>query len=258
MAVTNSPMRIVVVALSFSFTNLAIAAEFPRLTALMEQYCVECHDAEAKKGDLDLDLLLSADFRKNRATWETVVRRLDARQMPPSGKAKPDDTSYDTALAELVEKLDTLPVNPGRPPTFRRLTRTEYQNSIRDLLGLQIDPAKWLAKDESSHGFDNITVDEWSPTSLDRFLTAAEEISQLAVGRVASPHGRTIRVRPDLTQDRHFRGTPARHPGWRRRRAPFSSDGRLRNRSSTCSGSQRTRRGIARRTSVGDLDRRFA
>src|SRR5206468_5102736 len=90
--------------------------------------------------------------------------------------------------------------NPGRTDTIRRLTRTEYQNAVRDLLALDIDAATWLPADEASHGFDNVTVGELSPTLLDRYITAAQRISQLAVGSARrSPGGDTIRVKPDIT-----------------------------------------------------------
>ena len=76
--------------------------------------------------------------------------------------------------------------NPGRTDTFRRLNRTEYQNAIRDLLALEIDAAALLPADESSHGFDNVTVGDLSPTLLDRYVTAAQKISRLAVGGAAA------------------------------------------------------------------------
>ena len=66
--------------------------------------------------------------------------------------------------------------------TFRRLPRTEYQNAVRDLLGLQIDAKRLLPKDEESHGFDNIIVGSLSLSLLDRYMTAAQKISRLAVG----------------------------------------------------------------------------
>ena len=90
--------------------------------------------------------------------------------------------------------------NPGRTATIRRLTRTEYQNAIRDLLALDVDVASLLPADESSYGFDNVTVGDLSPTLLDRYVTAAEKISRVAVGRPSkSPGGETIRIprRPD-------------------------------------------------------------
>src|SRR4030095_12858182 len=101
-----------------------------------------------------------------------VVRKLRARQMPPIGKERPDEASYDAVVAALEASLDRAagaPPNPGRTGSLRRLTRTEYQNAIRDLLAVEVDGASLLPADESSFGFDNVTVGDLSPTLLDRY-----------------------------------------------------------------------------------------
>ena len=118
--------------------------------------------------------------------------------MPPIGKERPDDATYDAVIASLETSLDRAAAahpNPGRTATLRRLTRTEYQNAIRDLLAIDIDAASLLPADESSYGFDNVTVGDLSPTLLDRYVSAAEKISRVAVGRPSrSPGGETIRI----------------------------------------------------------------
>src|SRR5713101_5933357 len=132
--------------------------------------------------------------------------------MPPAGMPRPDERAYQSLVSYLETSLDQLSAahpNPGRTATLRRLTRTEYQNAIRDLLGLQMDVAQLLPSDESSFGFDNITVGELSPTLLERYLTAARKISRLAIGApVRSPGGETILIPPDLTQEEHFDELP--------------------------------------------------
>src|SRR5438034_5824962 len=134
------------------------------------------------------------------------------RQMPPMGMPRPDEATYDAAIASLETLLDRAAAaapNPGRTATLRRLTRTEYQNAIRDLLALEIDVASLLPPDDSSYGFDNVTVGDLSPTLLDRYVSAAEKISRVAVGRPSvSPGGETIRLEPDLTQEEHLNGLP--------------------------------------------------
>ena len=108
-----------------------------------------------------------------------------ARQMPPAGMPRPSEQTYDEIVASLEAPLDraaTAHPNPGRTDTFRRLNRTEYRNAVRDLLALDIDVAALLPGDESSHGFDNVTVGDLSPTLLDRYVAAAEKISRVAVG----------------------------------------------------------------------------
>jgi mono/diheme cytochrome c family protein len=198
--------------------------------SLIDQYCVTCHDEAEKKGGLALDSVAAEDVSRNPDVWEKVVRKLRARQMPPVGrKERPDEAAYDAVIASLETSLDraaAAKANPGRTATIRRLTRTEYQNAIRDLLALDVDVASLLPADESSYGFDNVTVGDLSPTLLDRYVSAAEKISQLAVGRPSrSPGGDTIRIRPDLTQEEHLEGLPVGTRGGALIRYAFPLDG---------------------------------
>lgn len=182
------------------------------LKKFIESHCLDCHGKAVKKGGLALDELLAADIDRNMEAWEKVVRKLTARQMPPRGARRPSERDYDAAVAWLESELDEAAAkspNPGRTETFRRLNRTEYQNSIRDLLGLEVDVAALLPADESSHGFDNVTVADLSPTLLNRYISAAQKISRLAVGAASHlPGGETFRIRPDITQDTHIDGLP--------------------------------------------------
>ncbi|MDA1274916.1 MAG: DUF1592 domain-containing protein [Verrucomicrobia bacterium] len=179
---------------------------------MVSEYCFDCHDGEMKKGGLDLESISLDDVTQHPETWEAVVRKLRARQMPPEGKKRPEESAYVSVLSSLESSLDRAAAehpNPGRTDTFRRLTRTEYQNAIRDLLALDIDAAALLPKDEASHGFDNITVGDLSPTLLDRYVSAAQKISRLAVGAPhRAPGGATFRPQPDLTQEERVDGLP--------------------------------------------------
>src|SRR6185369_9198553 len=128
---------------------------------MVQQYCADCHDREVKKAGLDLDSLSPEDVTQDPDAWERVVRKLRARQMPPSGKNRPEESTYAEVVSRLTSSLDRAAAkhpNPGRTETFRRLNRTEYRNAIRDLLALEIDAAALLPKDDVSHGFDNGTV----------------------------------------------------------------------------------------------------
>jgi hypothetical protein len=180
--------------------------------ALVDQYCLSCHDEAEKKGGLALDMAVAQDVSQHPDLWEKVVRKLRARQMPPIGKDRPGEAAYDAAVASLEASLDRAALarpNPGRTATIRRLTRTEYQNAVRDLLAVDVDVTALLPADESSYGFDNVTVGDLSPTLLDRYISAAEKISRLAVGgRSRSPGGDTIRIPADLTQEGHIEGLP--------------------------------------------------
>jgi hypothetical protein len=175
-------------------------------------YCVECHNGVDKTAGLDLEAISSETVDRHPQAWEKVVRRLVARQMPPEGALRPKGLAYDSAVSRLSAILDRSasehPV-PGRTETFRRLNRTEYQNAIRDLLAIDIDASAFLPNDESSRGFDNLTVGDLSPTLLDRYITASQEISRQVVGSPRrSPGGDTIRLRADLTQEEHVEGLP--------------------------------------------------
>ena len=189
----------------------SLSAASPERT-LVNQYCVACHNNTAKTADLALDNISSEAVDQHPEVWEKVVRRLRARQMPPAGIPRPGEDTYNSVIASLEGSLDrnaTAHPNPGRTDTFRRLTRTEYQNAIRDLLAIEVDITAMLPGDESSHGFDNVTVGDLSPTLLDRYISAAEKISRLAVGLPSrSPGGATIRTPPDLTQEEHIEGLP--------------------------------------------------
>jgi hypothetical protein len=193
------------------FTLEAQHAPAPHLS-LIDGYCLSCHDEDHKKGGLALETIAADDVPRHPDVWEKVVRKLRARQMPPIGKERPDDATYDAVIASLETSLDRAAranPNPGRTATIRRLTRTEYQNAIRDLLALDVDVASLLPPDESSYGFDNVTVGDLSPTLLDRYVSAAEKISRLAIGLSSrSPGGETIRISADLTQEEHLDGLP--------------------------------------------------
>src|SRR5579864_2939161 len=180
--------------------------------ALINQYCVGGHNAKRKTGGLVRDTGNVDNPGQSPQVWEKVPHKGRARYMPPAGLPRPDEKAYGSLVSYLETSLDQLSAanpNPGRTATLRRLTRTEYQNAIRDLLGLQVDVTQLLPTDESSFGFDNITVGELSPTLLERYLAAARKISRLAIGgQVRSPSADTILVPPDLTQEEHFDELP--------------------------------------------------
>ena len=198
-----------------SSVNCALAQDAPASAGVLEvveNNCVDCHNADKKKGEFDVESLLGEDITKHPDVWEAVVTRMQARQMPPPDRKRPTEETYDRALGQLVGILDAKAASdpkPGRVETFRRLNRTEYQNAIRDLVGVEIDAAAFLPKDEESHGFDNVTVGTLSPALLDRYISAAQKISRLAVGTLSKKQGgETFRMRPDRTQEKHVDGLP--------------------------------------------------
>ena len=178
----------------------------------LNRYCVNCHNEKTKQGNLVLSTLDVDSVGAHAEAWELVVRKLRARAMPPPGRPRPTEPAYDALIARLESSLDSAAAaspDPGRTDTFRRLNRTEYQNAIRDLLDLDIDVSAMLPSDDSSHGFDNISVGGLSPMLLERYLSAAQKISRLAVGTPPRSAGAETVVLPaDLTQEDHFDGQP--------------------------------------------------
>jgi hypothetical protein len=179
--------------------------------AFLDAHCIACHDQTEKTGGLALDKLGDVGIQNSDA-WEKVVRKLTSRQMPPRDEPRPSEKEYTASIEWLASSLDNLAAknpNPGRTESLRRLNRTEYKNTIRDLLGLDIEVEALLPPDESSNGFDNITVADLSPTLLNRYVSAAQKIARLAIGGpLSSPAGSTFRMRPDVTQDEHLEGMP--------------------------------------------------
>jgi hypothetical protein len=226
----SNPTALIISALALTLAHAAYGQpEQASLPAVVDRYCANCHDADSAKGDLDLDSIRNDQVTRHPEVWEKVVRRLNGRQMPPAGKRKPSEEIYASVLSQITIALDRAAAqhpNPGRTDTLRRLTRTEYQNAIRDLLSVQIDATTLLPADESSHGFDNVTVANLSPTLLDRYVSAAQKISRLAVGSAQRvPGGDTIRIRPDITQEERVEGLPLGTRGGALIRYTFPRDG---------------------------------
>lgn len=180
--------------------------------SFVTQHCISCHNADDKRGGLTLDDVNPDDVTAHPKVWEKVVRKLAARQMPPAGRRRPDERAYESVVAALVGDLDRVAAarpNPGRTPTLRRLNRTEYQNAVRDLLAVEVDATALLPADEDNHGFDSAPLGDLSPTLMDRYLTAAQKISRMALGRAPkTPNSDTFRVPPDVTQEGHVPGLP--------------------------------------------------
>ena len=178
----------------------------------VDRYCVTCHNAKLKTAGLMLDEADIARPGSSAEVWEKVVRKLRTSTMPPPNVLQPSIEDRRSLLAWLETSLDDAAAakpNPGRTETLRRLNRTEYQNAIRDLLALDIDATTLLPADESGHGFDNVTVGDLSPALLDRYISAAQKISRLAIGSTdTSLQSDIIRVPPDITQEEHVSGLP--------------------------------------------------
>ena len=183
-----------------------------QLKAFVGRYCLDCHAQPEPKAGLVLVDRTTGGVSQQTELWERVVRQLRSRQMPPPGAKRPSTEEYRRIVSELSRELDRATAGkprPGRTAALRRLNRTEYQNSIRDLLSLPVDVSRLLPPDDSGHGFDTVTVGDLSPTLLSRYVAAAERISRLAIGtKVDSPGGDTFRLPADFTQEQRVEGLP--------------------------------------------------
>ncbi len=193
-------------------TGGSITANAQQPRATLDRYCIGCHNNKLKTAGLALDDAGVENPAAHPEIWEKVVRRLRVRSMPPAGLPRPNDDAYVALISSLETSLDRAAAahpDPGRTQTFRRLTRTEYQNAIRDLLVVDVDGSILLPADDASYGFDNVTAGELSPSLLDRYISAARTISRAALGSpTKSPGGETVQLPPDLTQEEHFDQLP--------------------------------------------------
>jgi mono/diheme cytochrome c family protein len=152
---------------------------------ILEEYCYDCHSDGTKKGGIALDEHTDlSEMLKDRKLWSTVTQNVEQRLMPPEKKAQPTHEQRDL-IAEWV-KQDVFKTDPNNPDpgrvTIRRLNREEYNNTIRDLVGVNFDPAEGFPADDSGYGFDNIgDVLSLSPIMLEKYMNAAQKILDQAV-----------------------------------------------------------------------------
>jgi cytochrome c551/c552 len=187
-----------------SVTTQPAATSAPAPRAVLDKYCVTCHNERVKTAGLTLDKLDLAHVGEHSDTWEKVVRKIRTGAMPPAGRPRPDKSTAVGVATWLEGELDRAALehpNPGRP-TLHRLNRAEYTNAIHDLLGLDIDAASMLPGDSAGYGFDNnADALSLSPALTERYLGAAAKISQMALARVRGlPSPETFFVPTDRNQ----------------------------------------------------------
>ncbi len=176
------------------------------------RYCVRCHNDDTLRGGLTLEGFDVAAAAESRELAEKIIRKLQAGMMPPPLSRRPDRDSVNAMTAALASRLDaaadTDPRAGGR--TFQRLNRAEYERSVHALLGIEIDASAYLAADTMSAGFDNIAdVQSVSTTVMEGYLSAASEISRLAVGDPsASPGETSYRLDRYVSQTKRVEGAP--------------------------------------------------
>jgi hypothetical protein len=228
----------------FTFLTLSLAAGLTLYAqtqkpappaAMIEQYCVTCHNARLKTAGLVLDPAELSRVSAKPEVWEKVVRKLRSFSMPPASSPRPDKATYDSAATFLETELDraaNAKPNPGTLPLFHRLSRTEYQNAVRDLLGISVLPKEMdysilLPADNISSGFDNIADLLFvSPSIMERYLDAARKVSRLAVGNPEMPLMVNIhKLHPEQLQDARVDELPFGTRGGLAIRSYFPVDG---------------------------------
>ncbi|QDT36581.1 DUF1592 domain-containing protein [Stratiformator vulcanicus] len=187
-----------------------------QVVPFVSRHCLDCHNAEEAEGELNLSRFAKVDdLLDNRKVWENVLGQLKAGAMPPDGMPRPEAEQLNAVVRWLdlaVVYVDpTQPADPGRV-TVRRLNRTEYNNTIRDLFGVSLPLADEFPEDDVGYGFDNIgDVLSVSPLRMEQYLNAAEKLTAMLRGYSDQPvydefieagHLRFNGVRPRNSSDR--------------------------------------------------------
>jgi hypothetical protein len=177
--------------------------------AVLDQYCVTCHNQKLKTAGLLLDKMDPAHVVDQAEAWEKVVRKLRAGMMPPNGLPRPAPAAYEALTIALENELDRAAAAKPKlaTPGVHRANRTEYADAIHNLLNLDIDPAAYLPADDASYGFDNVASGlNVSPALVEGYVTAATKISRLALGHDTAPARKVYHVREDYSQEDHVDG----------------------------------------------------
>src|SRR5438094_4413115 len=197
--------------------------------AVLDQYCVTCHNDRTKRANLTLEKLDLTTAGDHPELWEKVIRKLRAGVMPPPGMRRPALKEYEGLRDWLETEIDQKAAAHGTNPGYvvlHRLNRTEYANVVHDLLDIEIDPAKFLPPDDSARGFDNVAGSlTISPTLLEAYTTAATRIARMAVGYWKAPTEASYIEPGDVGQSNHIEGLPLGTRGGISVHHNFPSDG---------------------------------
>jgi hypothetical protein len=179
--------------------------------AMLEEFCVDCHNDIDRTADLAFDTLTMDSIHEDPALWEEVVLKLRGRMMPPPGRTKPSAARYDAFVAWAEDTLDAAAgdtLHPGEI-AIHRLNRNEYANAIEDLFSLRLDAGVLLPKDDESDGFDNVaSVLKVSPSFLEQYIDAARVVAATAVGNSTAKFDSRAYFAEAVNQTRHVAGMP--------------------------------------------------
>lgn len=180
--------------------------------ALVDRYCAGCHNDTLKSGGFSWTALDLVHPEQTAELAEKVIRKVRSGMMPPAGSRRPDTAAMKAFAWALETRVDqAAAARPNaRAPELHRVNRTEYRNSVRDLLGLDVDVSELLPPDARTNGFDNmsdaLTI---TPALMSAYIRAADKISRDAIGdRLATPGMVSHKVSRLANQMRHVEGTP--------------------------------------------------
>lgn len=178
-----------------------VAADTPdfqnTVRPVLTKNCVACHNASLTSGGVNLvPFTNGATVATERAAWEKILHKIEAGEMPPKGAPRPAPAAVESLVHYLNAEFDkqdrSIAPDPGRV-TARRLNRTEYTNTIRDLLGIEFHAGEDFPSDDLGEGFDNIAdVLSISPLLMEKYVSAAEKIAARALGNVPLPKPVTV------------------------------------------------------------------
>ncbi len=196
---------------------------------LLKTYCEKCHNANDWAGGVAFDTMSPGKAGANAQIWEAAVRKLRGDLMPPPGKPQPDLRARAAFVAALEKFLDDHGTEHPDPGTvsLHRLSRREYANSVEDILGVTVDPEAVLPRDDQADGFDDVAdVLKVTPSFLEQYLTAARQVSMMAVGNPAArPQTLIYPGAPDASEHVHIEGLPLGTRGGMLITRDFPADG---------------------------------
>jgi hypothetical protein len=216
-------------AAAFLLVKPSPEAQLEEQWAMIDRYCVDCHNDAELTADLSFEGRGPADVHSDPAVWEEVLRKLKIQAMPPREQPQPADEMVARFIEGLEGTLDAAAAaNPYAGDTkVHRLNRAEYANAVRDVLGVEADLSALLPSDGGDFGFDNIAeLLTTSPLLLERYLTVALRVADMAVGNPEAVVTATAyRIPFELTQDKHLDGLPLGTRGGTRVTHTFPADG---------------------------------
>ena len=199
--------------------------------AMLDRYCMDCHNAAEAAGGVVYEGLKPESAAQRPELFEKVVRKLHGRLMPPPGNPQPEQADVDAFVGWIERSIDgSAPAHRAGHVPMQRMTRTEYAAAVKDLVGVDIDPAQYLPMEQEVDGFDKIAAAlSVSPAFLEQYLSVARRVAHLAVGeskpKLVSAY---FPPPPNGNQDDYVDGMPLGTRGGTRFKHNFLADGEYR------------------------------